>query len=96
MRAADVPDMVRADDGVRGRTAVIVGRPNANCDPRHARHRLEPSNDLRWMKRTLEAVEARREIRDAENRAVGAREDRLDDRSVADVAPLARLSAHEG
>ena len=88
MRAADIADMVGADDGVGGSAAVVVGRAHADGDARQARHRLDAPNDLRRTESALEPVEARREIGDATACAVDVGQDRLDDRGVAQIARL--------
>ena len=88
LRTADVANVVGAADDHLGRTAVIVGRPHSDRDPRNAGHRLDPPDDLRRTERSLVEHEPRSEIRDAQRCAVAAGQDRLDDRRVSQVVRI--------
>ena len=86
--AADVADVIGADDDVGRRAAVGVGRPDADGDARQAGDRLDAPDDLRRPVAALETIEARREIGDAQLRPLVVGEDGLDDRGVAHIVGL--------
>ena len=65
LRAADIANVVGADDDVLRRTPVVVRRPHADDDARQAGERLDAADDLRRPVLALEPLEARREIGNA-------------------------------
>jgi hypothetical protein len=88
LRAADVADVIGADDDVLRRPAVVVRRPHADGDARQAGERLDAADDLRRPVLAFVAIEPRREIANADFSAMNVGEDRLDDRGVAHIARL--------
>ena len=84
--AADIADVVGADDEFLDWLPVVVRRPHADGDARQARDRLDAADDLRRTEGALVAVEARREVGDAHRGAARVGQHRLDDRGVAHIA----------
>ncbi len=86
--AADVADVIGADDHVGRGTAVSMGRANPNGEARQTGDRLDAPDDLRRPIASLEPIEARREIGHVQPRPFLVGEDGFDDRRVARIARL--------
>ena len=86
--AVPVADVAGAERAVGDRRAVIVRRPEADGDARHAGDRLDHPHQLRRAEHAIEILEARREIGDATAAPFLVGQDRLDDRGVAHIGRL--------
>ena len=94
LRAADVADVIGADDDVRRRASVIVGRPHADGDARQAGERFDAADDLRRPDTRVRIDRsAARNRRRAALAPLRVGQDRLDDRRIAHVARLASRQA---
>src|SRR6185312_12953424 len=86
LSAADVANMIGADDHIGRRTSVIVRRPDANSDARQAGERFDPPDDLRRPILAFKSLEPRPEIGNAHFGAMRVGQNGLDDGRIALVA----------
>ena len=87
--AAEIADVIGAEHRFVGLLPIVARRPHADGDARQARQRLNAPDDLRRTENALEALEARREVGDAQHRAAFVGHDRLDDCGIANIVRFA-------
>src|SRR5262245_5698395 len=78
-------DVIAADRMVSKRMSVVMGRAEADGDPRQTRNRLDDADNLRRPEHAAELAKTWREIGNADGGALAVGQNRYDDRRVAPI-----------